>query len=1062
MNFHKAPLLQLLLMLLFTASSLPTLAASIAEPPLVVHGKVFKLGAGGRYQLFSGNLRVKLVNSLDTTHVIDLDIPLRQVGATGEFSYRTEITQETEPPADQLASTLVISHLPITYTIQSATVNGASAGLLDPSQVAHLTTSFASRGGELRLDFKTDLPLPDTDADGIPDWWESRYGLNPLASHDAALDPDGDGLNNLKEFLNATDPNTANTAPSLQDSLLVVTAGGSAGIYLPIIDTDSPAANLRLTLLDQAAGLIWRLGSDLLPAGTEFSYSDVLAGKLSVEVAVGFQNAPVRLQIKDLSSPALPAAVSALQVEAFSPDQRWLGAPDVWLDAGSVARSGPVEEWPDRSANRRDGYQPFDTERPLADGLGSLAFNASKYLYLDDHEIQLGQFTTFMAFELGGETATDQTLFSSSDLEVSIGGPESGIHGRSLKVLQNGRTIHGPVVSINQAVQLTLNSTTDSSALHLPGQGRFRSHAGDDSPLSSFTTLGARQPFSAPASENFLNGTLREVLIYNRSLLPEVQSLIEDYQMSRWQKVRVWNYRSSTLPVMIAGAGGLSNSISGGEGNDHLTGADLADTLRGGMGNNRLTGKNGADHFRFSKTGSNDVITDFSASGGDTIDLTEIFAGKSGLPSQYVKVKTLVTRGADNAPRVDTRLELIHEGIGSIANQTITLEGVGFGSSDLPRLLGEGNLQLGGPRYDSSINLTISAADPASPGGPRKLTVLRRGNASAAIRVPLSLGGSARIDEDYQIVGAQGTGAVRSVSLARGATQAVFDLVPMPDRTAATTHLSITALPVAQTSDGGAALNFTLEGISTLAIQTLRNIHSQPSLTGLVKVTRTGSLDQALDVALVTGGTLVSGVHFQALPTSLHFASGQATHSLTVTPLGSAPLVVDEIPGLNLAFATDPQGYKIGASGQAEVLWVTQGGAEAALNFADWRNRHFPGNTNSALGSLDSDGDGNSNLMEYLAGSNPTRADATDSALSIHSVADGFELRWISIRALTDVRVGLEESAGLLEWRASSVGNGEKREWLPNGKIRRSYHFGPDPAARSRFFRMRPELLPTP
>jgi hypothetical protein len=55
------------------------------------------------------------------------------------------------------------------------------------------------------------------------------------------------------------------------------------------------------------------------------------------------------------------------------------------------------------------------------------------------------------------------------------------------------------------------------------------------------------------------------------------------------------------------------------------------------------------------------------------------------------------------------------------------------------------------------------------------------------------------------------------------------------------------------------------------------------------------------------------------------------------------------------------------------VFWVTQGAAEAALNFADWRNRHFPGNTNSALGSLDSDADGNSNLMEYLAGTDPTR-----------------------------------------------------------------------------------------
>jgi hypothetical protein len=35
-------------------------AASLSEPPRIVHGKIVKLGQGGGYQLFSGNLRVKL------------------------------------------------------------------------------------------------------------------------------------------------------------------------------------------------------------------------------------------------------------------------------------------------------------------------------------------------------------------------------------------------------------------------------------------------------------------------------------------------------------------------------------------------------------------------------------------------------------------------------------------------------------------------------------------------------------------------------------------------------------------------------------------------------------------------------------------------------------------------------------------------------------------------------------------------------------------------------------------------------------------------------------------
>ncbi len=103
------------------------------------------------------------------------------------------------------------------------------------------------------------------------------------------------------------------------------------------------------------------------------------------------------------------------------------------------------------------------------------------------------------------------------------------------------------------------------------------------------------------------------------------------------------------------------------------------------------------------------------------------------------------------------------------------------------------------------------------------------------------------------------------------------------------------------------------------------------------------------------------------------------------------------------------------------MLWLTQGGAEAALSFAEWRNRYFPGNGNTTLDSQDADGDGRSNLMEYLAGSDPTLADATASALSIHPVAGEFELRWVSIRALTDVRIGLEESAGLGNWTGSPL-----------------------------------------
>jgi len=52
-----------------------------------------------------------------------------------------------------------------------------------------------------------DFDLTDSDGDGIPDWWEIAYGLDPHNPNDALLDNDKDGRNNLEEYLSGTDPN---------------------------------------------------------------------------------------------------------------------------------------------------------------------------------------------------------------------------------------------------------------------------------------------------------------------------------------------------------------------------------------------------------------------------------------------------------------------------------------------------------------------------------------------------------------------------------------------------------------------------------------------------------------------------------------------------------------------------------------------------------------------------------------------------------------------------------------------------------------------------------------
>ena len=54
----------------------------------------------------------------------------------------------------------------------------------------------------------------DTDGDGMPDYWELRYDLNPDDPSDRDEDPDNDGFTNYEEYVQGTDP----TIPDVYDA----------------------------------------------------------------------------------------------------------------------------------------------------------------------------------------------------------------------------------------------------------------------------------------------------------------------------------------------------------------------------------------------------------------------------------------------------------------------------------------------------------------------------------------------------------------------------------------------------------------------------------------------------------------------------------------------------------------------------------------------------------------------------------------------------------------------------------------------------------------------------
>ena len=130
-------------------------------------------------------------------------------------------------------------------------------------------------GGRLNLQ-----RIVDTDANGLPDWWEKLY-LGSLTGEDPSGDSDHDGMTNLQEFLAGTSP--ANAQDRLRISSLVkANTGGGFTVTWSAVEGRTYKVQYVTTL-----GGIWQLD---LPASqvtaatgqTSLSYTDATASAATV------------------------------------------------------------------------------------------------------------------------------------------------------------------------------------------------------------------------------------------------------------------------------------------------------------------------------------------------------------------------------------------------------------------------------------------------------------------------------------------------------------------------------------------------------------------------------------------------------------------------------------------------------------------------------------------------------------------------------------------------------------------------------------------------------------
>jgi chitinase len=148
-------------------------------------------------------------------------------GTTYYFVVRAYIGDDESGDSNEVAYTPTVSEPPIDLDSDNDGISDAADAFPNDSS-EWLDTDHDGIG---------DNADSDDDGDGMPDSWEAQYeGLNPLIN-DALGDLDGDGVSNLNEYANGTDPSNliGNTAPDMP--VLMTPADGAVVSLSPTLST---------------------------------------------------------------------------------------------------------------------------------------------------------------------------------------------------------------------------------------------------------------------------------------------------------------------------------------------------------------------------------------------------------------------------------------------------------------------------------------------------------------------------------------------------------------------------------------------------------------------------------------------------------------------------------------------------------------------------------------------------------------------------------------------------------------------------------------------------------
>ena len=211
---------------------------------------------------------------------------------------------------------------------------------------------------------------------------------------------------------------------------------------------------------------------------------------------------------------------------------------------------------------------------------------------------------------------------------------------------------------------------------------------------------------------------------------------------------------------------------------------------------------------------------------------------------------------------------------------------------------------------DVLSTVTIAANDAAAgeASNTGQFTVTRTGGTTTALTVTYALGGTATIGSDYSAAPSS------PLTIPIGVTSATITVTPIDDsvvesaETVVATLLTGTGYTVGTPNSASVTI---ADDEPVVTIDATDDAAAEPSETGTFTVTRTGSTTASLVVFYTVTGTATNSTDYTALAGSITIPAGQASATITVTPIPDIDVEGPETVILTLVAAA---GYSVGTA----------------------------------------------------------------------------------------------------------------------------------------------------